>query len=310
VKRVVSAATLFAWSRRVATAAALYGLIITTPAGGAIQLAAARALGLRTHDRAIVAYFDTVERRNAVRVDGLDAQWAEALLIVARRDAAGREDDEALLRAAAAAKRRLGSEEAAAAALIVGSDAVADAIRRARGARVGRPTTAASFGAYLPSVQRGPVRRFVANVRTMRTALGLTAPINGAITSGFGFRRHPILKRRRMHTGVDISAPTGTPIHAAGKGRVVVVKEDAVNGKFLRLDHGDGVTTAYCHASKLLVARGRQVDAGAVIAKVGATGRATGPHLHFQIEVDGRPVDPRPLIEARAGARASVLVSN
>lgn len=285
----------------VATAASLYTLLAATPVGGAIRLAATKAIGLRAHDRALVAYFDTVERREVLGTMGLDAEWSEALSIVARRDGVASSSDQALVDRVAAAQVRLRSIEGAVASVVTGTDEVAYAIERASAAGVASPERIRSFAPYLQSVRRSPARRFVRGVRAMRTALRMTEPIaGGRVTSGFGPRVHPILRRRRMHTGIDIAADTGTPILAASPGRVVVAAEDRVNGKFIRLDHGDGVTTSYCHASRLQVGRGARVGGGDTIALAGATGRATGPHLHFQVEVEGRPIDPAPFL-ARSG---------
>jgi murein DD-endopeptidase MepM/ murein hydrolase activator NlpD len=120
----------------------------------------------------------------------------------------------------------------------------------------------------------------------------LIKPVNGVITSEFGMRYHPILHRYRMHTGVDIAAPEGTPIHAAGDGTVIVASYLNGYGYTVVIDHGRGLTTLYGHCSELLVHVGETVHQGQVIARVGATGLATGPHCHFEVRVDGKPVKP------------------
>jgi murein DD-endopeptidase MepM/ murein hydrolase activator NlpD len=112
------------------------------------------------------------------------------------------------------------------------------------------------------------------------------------VTSPFGYRHHPTLGRQQLHTGVDLSVPTGTPIKAVADGVVLRASEDAVNGKVVIVDHGRGVTTAYCHNSRLLVATGEAVRAGQILSESGSTGRSTGPHLHYQLELGRRPVDP------------------
>lgn len=121
---------------------------------------------------------------------------------------------------------------------------------------------------------------------------GLLRPCNGPITSGFGYRRHPILGRRKMHTGIDIAAQSGAPIYAAARGTVLLAAYTRGYGNCVILDHGDGRTTLYGHASALLVQSGQVVTRGQVIARVGMTGMATGPHLHFEVRRNGVPVQP------------------
>jgi murein DD-endopeptidase MepM/ murein hydrolase activator NlpD len=121
---------------------------------------------------------------------------------------------------------------------------------------------------------------------------GLLWPTEGAPGSRFGYRTHPISGVRRLHAGTDIPAPTGTPILAADAGRVI--KATALRGYGLTvvLDHGDGVVTLYAHASRIDVEKGDKVEAGDQIAIVGTTGASTGPHLHFEVRVNGKPTDP------------------
>ncbi len=120
----------------------------------------------------------------------------------------------------------------------------------------------------------------------------LLRPCPGRITSGFGMRFHPILHRWRMHTGVDISAPYGTPIRAADNGLVVYAGWRGGYGKCVIIDHGSGIATLYAHMSTILVSRGQTVRRGQVIGRVGSTGLSTGPHLHFEVRKYGRPVNP------------------
>jgi len=126
----------------------------------------------------------------------------------------------------------------------------------------------------------------------LRLRAGLAWPARGSLTSGFGLRRHPLFGIARMHQGVDIAAPWGTPVWAAAAGTVVYAGWFGGYGKLVVVDHGGGVATLYGHLSSIAVSPGDRVAAGDVLGRVGSTGYSTGPHLHFEIRVDGRPVDP------------------
>lgn len=118
-------------------------------------------------------------------------------------------------------------------------------------------------------------------------------PAAGLLTSGFSAARmHPIHNRALPHEGIDISAARGTPILAAAKGRVRFAGRRSGYGLMVEVDHGYGYATVYGHASQLLVRNGQQVERGDVIARVGSTGLATSPHLHYEVRVGGRPVNP------------------
>jgi murein DD-endopeptidase MepM/ murein hydrolase activator NlpD len=117
-------------------------------------------------------------------------------------------------------------------------------------------------------------------------------PADGPITSPFGWRIHPILHVRRFHEGLDIGAPYGAPIRAADKGLVISTGWMRAYGQTVVLDNGGGFHTWYCHCSEILVSEGQVVSRGQVIARIGATGWATGPHLHFGVLKDGEFVDP------------------
>jgi murein DD-endopeptidase len=105
-------------------------------------------------------------------------------------------------------------------------------------------------------------------------------------------REHPILSGRRLHAGVDLGVPIGTDVHAVGPGIVRRASDDAVSGLALVIDHGSGVTTVYFHNEKLLVRKGDHVEQGQVVSRSGDTGRSTGPHLHYQLDLPSGPVDP------------------
>lgn len=121
---------------------------------------------------------------------------------------------------------------------------------------------------------------------------GFIHPVSAPITSGFGYRYHPILHRRKLHTGIDFGASYGSSIHAAAGGTVIMAHYTRGYGNCVVIDHGNGVTTLYGHCSSLSVSEGDTVHQGQTIANVGSTGLSTGPHLHFEMRRNGVPVAP------------------
>lgn len=119
-------------------------------------------------------------------------------------------------------------------------------------------------------------------------AVGITR-----ITSEFGYRIHPILKVKKLHTGMDFGAPTGTKIVAANSGTVIKAGWNNSYGNMVMVDHGGGIVTLYAHNSKLVVKTGDVVSKGQLVAYSGSTGMSTGPHLHFEVRVDGQYQNPR-----------------
>jgi murein DD-endopeptidase MepM/ murein hydrolase activator NlpD len=117
-------------------------------------------------------------------------------------------------------------------------------------------------------------------------------PVVGVIGSGFGFRTDPFTSRPALHTGLDFPADVGTPIVAAAGGVVRTVESHPAYGQMLEIDHGNGLVTRYAHTSAILVKPGDFVKRGQTVARVGTTGRSTGPHLHFEVMVDGVMQDP------------------
>ena len=117
-------------------------------------------------------------------------------------------------------------------------------------------------------------------------------PVRGWLTSRFGARVSPFTGRRHMHTGIDVATRHGTPIIAPARGRVIFVGSKGPLGRSVVLDHGFGVRTFYGHTSEILVDTGDLVQRGQEIAKIGNTGRSTGPHLHYTVEVNGKARDP------------------
>ena len=121
---------------------------------------------------------------------------------------------------------------------------------------------------------------------------GLLAPVPGSIGSRYGMRRHPILRYKRMHAGVDYRARHGTPIVAVTDGRVTGAGRMGGCGNAVRLAHEGNLSTRYCHMSRMAVSRGQYVKRGQIIGYVGSTGLSTGPHLHYEMYRGGRHVDP------------------
>lgn len=131
-----------------------------------------------------------------------------------------------------------------------------------------------------------------------RWTLPLTTPVHGRISSAFGLRRFFNGEARSPHSGLDIAAPSGTPIKACASGRVVLSDDHYFSGKSVYIDHGQGVVSMYFHLSEIDVKNGQLVRAGEVVGKVGKTGRVTGPHLHFGLSTQGQLVDPTPLLQS------------
>ena len=133
------------------------------------------------------------------------------------------------------------------------------------------------------------------NTTMDRYALGLektVTPVMGTLSSDFGWREHPIDGEEKFHCGVDLAVETGTPVLAFAAGTVDYIGESDIYGEYLQLRHANGVTSFYAHCSKLCVQQGQTVAAGEKVAESGATGRVTGPHLHFEIKKNGIRLEP------------------
>jgi len=129
-----------------------------------------------------------------------------------------------------------------------------------------------------------------------------TTPVVGPIGSGFGFRTDPFTGRGALHTGLDFPADVGTSIVAAAGGMVMNTEVHPGYGNLVEIDHGNGLVTRYAHASKVMVKTGDLVKRGQAVAQVGNTGRSTGPHLHFEVLVDGVPQNPARFLAGRGSA--------
>ncbi len=119
-------------------------------------------------------------------------------------------------------------------------------------------------------------------------------PVKGKyrISSKFGWRTHPIHKKKQFHSGIDLAAPKGTPVLATADGIIVFAGKNGGYGKFVIIKHSDGMKTAYAHLSKILVSKGDAVTKNQEIAKVGSTGRSTGAHLHYEVIINNKKTDP------------------
>ncbi|WP_375761032.1 M23 family metallopeptidase [Corallococcus exercitus] len=295
-----------------------------TPAGALLRRAGAWAFHTRTTARPLLAYYDGVSG-TAVPVPNslpasmllrvptsaealawgthsalkaLDPKAREPALALAREVGIAPETLVDAARGPAATRRLLDtlakdfpSEEARVTAVFAGRVPARFALERvdAEGGALSLERLAKQLP---PGFEGSSVG--AAQALALSTALMLGWPVaeSAPVTSPFGYRVHPTLRTRRMHTGVDLAVRSGTTVSAVAAGVVRRASEDSVNGRVLVLDHGRGVTTAYCHNSELLVKPGTRVEKGQAIALSGSTGRSTGPHLHYQLELAARPVDP------------------
>jgi murein DD-endopeptidase MepM/ murein hydrolase activator NlpD len=150
-------------------------------------------------------------------------------------------------------------------------------------------------------------RLFEARMRNLMVPS--TKPVDVTVGSGFGFRRDPFTGRPALHTGLDFPADIGTPILAAAGGMVSLVEYHPAYGNVVEVDHGNNLVTRYAHASRIHVKQGDLVKRGQRIADVGNTGRSTGPHLHFEVLVEGVPQDPARFLAGRPDGPAAAATA-
>ena len=141
------------------------------------------------------------------------------------------------------------------------------------------------------------LEQLATHVSEMMGALPLGWPVHGHVSSEYGVRRSPWGRARERHEGIDIGSLPGTPVEAPAAGTVVAVSSHGGYGRHVVLDHGNGVRSRYAHMRKLDVQVGQRVEKGQVIGFVGSTGRSTGPHLHYEVLVDGKRVNPRSFLQ-------------
>jgi murein DD-endopeptidase MepM/ murein hydrolase activator NlpD len=170
------------------------------------------------------------------------------------------------------------------------------------------PATAeGSFESLVQQAEIGLDR--LSRLRRVASALPFGEPIRGEIdlSSGFGYRLDPFTRGPAMHTGLDFKAAHGAPARAAGAGRVVSAEPAGAYGNMVEIEHAHGVTSRYAHLAAIAVSVGQEVKQGAVLGRVGSTGRSTGPHLHYETRLNGEPVDPQLFL--RAGASVAPLTT-
>lgn len=142
----------------------------------------------------------------------------------------------------------------------------------------------------------------VPTVQPTVIAIPSRMPVEGVrLSSDYGMRNHPVIGGRRAHKGVDLAGPTGTPVYATADGLVETAKNFSSYGLYVRIEHGARLETRYAHMSRLAVAAGERVKKGDIIGYIGSTGRSTGPHLHYEVRIDGEAVNPIPyMVESEA----------
>jgi murein DD-endopeptidase MepM/ murein hydrolase activator NlpD len=164
----------------------------------------------------------------------------------------------------------------------------------ARSLRVANETPIGPLGVPSGALQYVPLEGglvAIGEATRLRQDLG-SAQLQTQITSPFGVRRDPLTAGRRMHSGIDVALPFGTPVTATGAGRVTSSGWSSGYGNLVAIDHGGGVITRYAHLSRILVYTGQTISVGQRVGLVGATGRATGNHLHYEVRIRGVAVDP------------------
>ncbi len=162
-----------------------------------------------------------------------------------------------------------------------------------------------SLGQEITSRERSlrELKKFLEDKRSLLASTPTIWPVKGLITAGYGYRRSPFTGQRELHEGLDIAAPLGSPIVATADGIVSFAGPLASFGNVVFINHGHGFTTFYAHTSTIRAKEGQSVKRGEVVAFVGMTGRTTGPHVHYEVQVNGSTVNPMKYIVDTAGIR-------
>ena len=147
-------------------------------------------------------------------------------------------------------------------------------------------------------VRRGSLEQLVGDMQARKEQIARVPSVwplagsAGHINSGFGYRRDPFTRRVRHHDGTDIAAPYGTKVQATAAGVVVFAGYDGDYGRVVRIEHGNGTMTCYAHLARIAVQSGQRIERETLLGTVGTSGRTTGAHLHYEVHVKGKPVDP------------------
>jgi murein DD-endopeptidase MepM/ murein hydrolase activator NlpD len=158
--------------------------------------------------------------------------------------------------------------------------------------------SAGPFEATLSSLQ--PRIATVFRLRGLVEQLPIRRPLAGELelSSNYGYRADPFTRGAALHTGMDLRAEHGSPVRAAGPGKVVTAEYSGGYGNMVEIEHAGGISTRYAHMAAILVSEGQMVSAGTLVGRVGSTGRSTGPHLHYETRIDGDPADPNRFLRA------------
>jgi len=167
----------------------------------------------------------------------------------------------------------------------------------------------ASGQASLTATSRGAtVLHTMVAVPVTSVSIPSRMPVEGVrLTSSYGMREHPVLGGRRAHKGIDLAGPVGTPVYATADGVISKAEWFSSYGLFVSIEHGGALQTRYGHMSRLNVAYGQQVHKGDLIGFIGSTGRSTGPHLHYEVRVNGEAVNPLPYMQHSEPFAASAV---
>lgn len=290
---------------------AVWAALVRTPVGDLALRAVDAARGLDRPHPALTSWFlpaanvavadvarQLVIPTGPVPAGGLPTPWRAVVVrlpetlpgLAPGLDADGR------MAALDALAKELGSPEAAFEVALVGRELYDRGVARARSAGEADAATWTGHRRYLPDAVRARVDGVLPDLAATVALLDLGWPIVGPhrVSSPFGMRFSPILHVNKLHEGVDLAVPIGTPVYASQAGVVKTVTTSDRAGLHVVIDHGGGVRTSYLHMSRIDLAKGDRVLRGQPVGLSGNTGRSTGPHLHFGLRVGGKLIDPLP----------------